>query len=119
MFYRYEFLYNSCLADIQELQAVIESKSKQLKNIQQLNNWLINNQLIYGYKLFNYTVDALHHADNVKIENRKVYTMFINPANYEISILKGVALFNNVTGEIENLDFENMKKPELNISKLF
>lgn len=119
MFYRYEFLYNSCLSDIQQLQAVIESKSKQIKDIKALNKWMIENQLNYGYKLFNFTADALHHADNVIIENRKVYTMFINPANYEIYFLKGVALFNNATGEIENLDFENKKKPELNIRNLF
>lgn len=119
MFFRCEFLYNSCLADIQQLQAVIESKSKKLKDIQKLNKWLIENQLNYGYKLFNNIADALYHADNVKIENRKVYTLFINPADFDIYILKGVALFNNINGEIENIDFENMKKPELNINKLF
>lgn len=119
MFYRIEFLYNSCLSDIQHLQAVIESKSKKLKDIQALNNWLINNQFNYGFKLFKNTSDALYHADNVIIENRKVYTLFINPRNMEIYILKGVALFNNISGEIENLDFENMKKPEMDISKLF
>lgn len=119
MFYRIEFLYNSCLNDIQQLQAIIESKSKELKDIKALNRWLINNQLNYGYKVFKNTCDALHHADNINIENRKVYTLFINPKNMEIYILKGVALFNNVSGEIENIDFENKKKPELNISKLF
>lgn len=114
MFFRCEILYNSCLSDIQELQRIIERKSKQFKNIQMLNKWLINNQLNYGYKLFNNSGDALYHADNVKIDNRKVYTLFINPVSYEIYFLKGVALFNNVTGEIEN-----KRKSELNIRNLF
>lgn len=119
MFFRYEFLFNSCLADIQELQAIIETKSKELKDIQKLNKWLINNQDKLDYKIFKNTVDALHHADYVKVENKKVYTMFINPVSFEIYILYGVVLFNTITGVIENIDFENMKKPELNINKLF
>lgn len=119
MFFRIEFLYNRCLVDIQNLQAIIESKSKQFKDIQKLNKWLIENQINLDYKIFKNTVDALYHADNINIENKKVYTMFISPANYEIYILKGVVLFNNITGEIENIDFENKRKQELNISKLF
>lgn len=119
MFFRIEFLYNSCLVDIQNLQATIESKSKEFKDIQKLNKWLINNQVELDYKLFNNTVDALHHADYVKVENKKVYTLFINPVTFEIYILSGVVLFNSINGNIENIDNEYKKRPELNIRQLF
>lgn len=119
MFYRCEILFNRCLVDIQNLQALIENKSKELKNIQALNKWLNENQFNLDYRIFKNTADALHHADYINVDNKKVYTLFINPYNYEIYILKGVALYNNINGEIENIDFENRKKKDLDISKLF
>lgn len=118
MFYRIEFLYNRCLTDIQQLQAIIENKSKQLKDIQKLNKWLINNQINLDYQIFNYSADALNHANNIN-DGKQVYTLFINPVSFEIYIMYGVVIYNNLTGVVENIDNEYKKRPELNIRQLF
>lgn len=89
-----------------ELENIINDKSIQLKNTNQLIKWLIENQNKYNFKVFKSVIDCLaFHKNNdcYNINKPAVYTLTISCYTYECVLASGITIWNPLTCNLDYL----------------